>query len=292
MTKDSNNILVINQAPTTEFRLGLEQEGMQLNPSAETSFPIPNVRNRWAHGLNEEDRKLVEEFHGRRFDDPDAYQYWNSIRFDWKNYLSSYDMDDPRNILMISCAKQTGLCAIDLEQIDNNPNARFSFVVHRSRELEEAKYSLYEKQDTAKAELLKVKRSSKKYLLALAYFCTPEPSEIGTNDALAYVRLRNLIEGEYTQTKVEGVDKFMAAKDMSKDRLYTAVNVRKAYRLNIIRRNGDRMYFNPMTNVEYGRTQEAVTDYFLNPKNQEEYGAVKDPEPYSILAQLKRQETL
>lgn len=283
--------VTIDQVKTEDFRLGLEKEGMQVYPDATQSFPIPRVKGKWNHGLTKEEQKIVETFYGYSFENPAHNEFWGDITFTIKNHLSSLDMSSGDNILKVSIMKQLGMCASSMDEVEENPNNKYVFVVKDRNEDNNKKLSLYLRQDKAKAELLKIMNTSGKYLRALAFVGTPNPYELGDSNELAYTRLRELITGEFTNKKSEGIDKFNTILEIDKPRLYCMVDVKKAIRKNIIRRNAKMEYYNPVSGVVYGKGEERVVTYLLDPTNQDEYGTSKDAPQFSIKKQLERIKT-
>lgn len=284
--------ITIDQAPPNEgeFKLGLEQEGLNSYPTSSNTFEIPQINGEFKHGLTDEQLEFVEKAYGRSFSNPDDRLFWSNFSFDLKNYLQTVDMQNPEHVLMMGSARQLGYCAGNMEEVEANPLHQYIYVINDKNAQFERKLSLYEKQDEAIVVLDRVKKNSKKRLIALAYMSTPNPSEIGTNDRTAYTRLRELIDGKYNKTKIEGINAFNRVVELDPERLYCQVDVERSIRKNIIRRNGKGHYYNPLSDVEYGRSKDAIVDFLLNPKNQDEYGGIPDAPAYSIISQLKKSE--
>jgi hypothetical protein len=282
--------IIIDQAPANEgeFKLGLEEEGMNVYPTGSNTLEIPMRNSKWLHGLTPEELIIVEQHYGHSFSKPEHNEFWSNISFEVKNYLQSVDIERPDNILMVSILKQSGMCAESMDEVEDKRMHQFIYVIKRKDEDDQKKLSLYERQDEAIVQLNRVKKSSNKYMLALAFQATPNPFELGSNYDIAYTRLRELIDGKFTDNKYEGIDRFNAALQLPKEKLYATVDVNLAIRKNIIRRNGKMHYYNPLSNVEYGKTVDSIVDYLLDPTNQEEYGVSKDAPPYSIKKQLER----
>jgi len=280
--------VIIDQAKTEEFRLGLEREGLNSYPTSTRSFGVPLVNGQWKHGLTPDEVKVVEAFYGRSFTKPEDREFWGDLVFTVKNHLSTINLDNPDQLLMISCMKQLGYCAASLEEVSDNPMANYVFVIKDRGQDEQEKLTLYQRNDEAIIELSKIRKRSNKELIALAFYLLPDPYHIGTNEDLAYTGLRDFIEGKYTEQKYQALDKFTAALEIPKDRLYVMKDVNVAVRKNIIRRNGKREYYNPISSVTYGATLDQVFDYMVDPKNDSEYGLAKDAPEYSIRKQLAR----
>ncbi len=282
------NVITIDQAPPTTFRLGLEKDGLNSYSMGTNSFEIPKKGNKWNHGLTPEQEAKIEAHYGRSFSNPLDNSFWGDMLFELRNFTQSLDMTDPHNILMVSVGKQLGYVAENIDEVKENPMHQFTYIIKDSAREHTQDLSLYERTDEAIITLSRVKKQSNKYLLALAFYCTPNPFEIGTNSDLAYTRLRKLINGEYTESKREGLSKFEAAVALEKAYLYATNDVRWAIRKNIIRRGGDLIYYNPMSGVQYGKTEAKIVEFLLATENQDEYGVTTNPSPTSIKEQLKK----
>lgn len=282
--------VVIMQAPPKEgeFRLGLEQEKLRMYETGNTVFEIPIKNGKLVHGLGKSDIKTVEDYYGKSLSKPEDLDFWTGMHFELKNHVQSLDMDNPHNILLVSVAQELGICASSTDQLLERPNDTFMYVIKDNQADYKEKLTIYQRQDEALANLTKAKKTSQELVIALAFYATPNPYEIGTDHDLAYTRLRELIMGNYTKTMKEGVDKFMQAYEIDKAKLYASRHVKMAIRKNIIRRNSQLAYYNPLSNIIYGNSEDAIIDYLLNPVNQEEYGNYADAPPFSIVQQLNR----
>ena len=68
--------MLIKQAPTTKFRLGLEKQGLQIFENAEVTMELPLKNGRIVYQLTDEEKKIVEDHYGMKLDDPDNVQDW------------------------------------------------------------------------------------------------------------------------------------------------------------------------------------------------------------------------
>lgn len=280
--------IVIAQAPTEEFRLGLEKEGRQLYEQASSTYEIPFVNGKFDHGLSKEQQKKVETYYGYKFDDPNAREFWASISVEIPHTLKMIDPENAEDLLLQSVLKKFGYLAPNLEEATNNKMAKYRFVLRNEGEEEEVKASLYDRQDAALLVLADLKMKSKPYMIALAQYLF---NEVGIeNDVLAYTKLRELISGDalsLTKTKKNALDMFEAAMKIEKVTLLVTVDVKKAIARNIIRKDINQRFYNATTGVTYGKTVEEVITFLLNPENADELGSTTNPHPTSVRAQLK-----
>lgn len=278
--------VVLKQAPTTEFRLGLEKEGLQMFESSFSSYEIPFYQGKFQPGLTPEEKVIVEEYFGRKFDDSADFEFWNNYVIEVKHTIMPYDLKNPRDLLHFSVLKQLKLAAPSLEEA-NNPMANYIFVLHNDNAEQEIKATLYEKVDEAIIELNKLK-STPKYLIGVAKYILPVNTGIGDNKTLAYSKLRELINGDLTNGRNEGVDRFNRALALDKKLLYATVDFRSALRRNIIRKNVKGFFYNPLSQTVYGKNEQECVKFLINPKNQDELGTgTKNDTNYSIRTQLK-----
>lgn len=277
---------VLKQAPTGEFRLGLEKEGLQMFESSYSTWEIPFTNGKFQTGLSDEDKLKVEEFFNRKFDDPGDFEFWSNYTIEVKHTLNPYDLENPRDLLEYSVLRLLKVAAPSLEEADN-PMASYLFVLHNDKEENELKASLYERVDEAIVELNKLK-TTPKHLIAVAKYILPSNVGIGSNDKMAYAKLRELVNGDLTDAKKTGVDTFFKVLNMDKTELYATVDFREAVKQNIVRKNMKQYYYNPLSQTVYGKNETEVIKFLLNPKNQDELGTgTKSDTNYSIRAQLK-----
>lgn len=281
-------MIIIKQAPTNEFRLGMEEEGRQLYEVSSTSLEIPYVNGKFHHGLDPKDKETVEAFYGHQFDNPAHKEYWNNLIFEVNHSLNPIDMNNPEDVLKASILKVSGLAVNHHDELRDNPNSRVLFIIADEVKEEEQKASIYEETDKAITRILELRTKNKGYLIALARFLVKDVIGWGDNADLAYTKLREYIEGGHTVTKKQAVANFFQTLEMDKERLYVLNDVSQALRQNIIRRNSDAKLYNPLTGVVYGRNVEEAVDYLLKPENQQELGVGKDAPPSSIRKLLNK----
>lgn len=279
--------IIIKQAPSNEFRLGLEKQNLNMFENTENTFEIPmDLGGKFLHGLNDEEKKIVEEHYNHQFDNKEHMEFWSNLTFKLLGTLNALEPNHPETILQLGVLNAMKQTAPSLEDA-SNPMANYKWIVYKEGEEEEMKATYYEKLDDAIVQLSKL-RSVKKYLLAIAKYLLPSSAGIGNNTEKAYVKLREFIEGKLTKKKNEPVDKFLSSLNIDKELLYCTIDFRTAFRKNVIRKNSKGYYYNPLSSTEYGKNEDAVVKFLMNPKNQEELGTGgKDDPNYSIRYQLK-----
>lgn len=279
-------MIVIQQAATDQFRLGLEQEGKQLYELAASTYEIPVVNGKLNHGLTPDEAKIVEAFYGLQFDNPDHRSSWTNIVLEIKHSMKVINPSNPQDLLLLGVLKSNGILASSAEDVQMDPQAKYVFVLRNEGDEERQKATLYERLDENITRLSQINKESKKYLMALAKYLTNSLT-IGT-DQLAYTKLRDYIDGKYTRTQKEALNRFETTLEMDKTRLYTIVDVKEALYRNIIRRDVNQRFYNPLTTTVYGKTEEEVVDFLMRVENQDELGVGVDAPPYSIRKQLTK----
>lgn len=278
--------IILKQAPTDKFRLGLEKEGLQMFESSYSTYEIPHYKGKFQHGLSPDDTKKVEEYFQRSFTDPSDFEFWSNYQIEIKHTIVPLDLNNPRDMLHLSVLKKLKVAAPSLEEAKNQM-ANYLFVIHNDQEEQEVKATLYEKVDAAIVELAKLK-STPKHLLGVAKYILPINIGIGQNTSMAYAKLRELINGDLTDTRNNGVNQFNKALALDKKLLYATVDFRSAVRRNIIRKNSKQYFFNPMSQTVYGKNEVEAIKFLMNPKNQDELGTgTKSDTNFSIRSQLK-----
>lgn len=277
-------MLSIKQAPTTFKKLG---NTIRKFEGTESTFEIPYVKKKWLHGLrsNKEIQK-VESHYGRSFSNPEDNEFWGSLKFSLNHFIEPLSgLDNPEDLLKVRVLEASKILTSSYQDFISNENGDRDFILYDENEETSVTASLYEKRDLAVAELVNIKKTPK-YLIAVAKSLLPVNMSIPSKDA-AYVKLREYIDGKVIKNKTEAVDKFLACLEKDKSILYVEVDFDEAFRKNVIRKNSNKRFYNPMTGVEYGKTKDEAVSFLMNPKNQDELGTgLKGDEPYSIRAQL------
>lgn len=273
-------MIVIQQAATDQFRLGLEQDGKQLYELAASTYEIPVVNGKLQHGLTPEEAKTVEAFYGLQFDNPDHRSSWTNIVLEIKHSMKVIDPNNPADLLLLGVLRQNGILANTLEDVQLDPMAKYVFVMRNEGDEERQKATLYERVDECITKLSHINKESKKYLMAIAKFLTGSLT-IG-NEQLAYTKVRDYIDGKYTRTQKEALNRFEDVLEMDKSKLFVTIDVKEAIYRNIIRRDVNQKFYNPLTSVVYGKTEEEVVDFLMRAENQDELGVGVDAQPYSI----------
>lgn len=283
----------IKQAnPHGKAKLGLEKSNLQLFEVTESTYEIPFVNNKWKHGLNEEELKIVENHYGHSFSNPEHYMFWASLTpFKIDHTIRSLDLTNPEDILLCGVLKEMKILAPSIEDSNNKVMANYLFALNIEGEEEELKLSIYQRFDKAIVSLTEVGKQPK-YIIALAKYILP-PS-ISINDSTkAYTKLREFLDctlkTNQNRSKKEALNIFENALEKDKGVLFTTVDFREAKKKNIIRLDSNNRLFNVSSGTVYGKNEEEAISYLLNPKNQDELGADKKGDKnYSIRYQLKQ----
>jgi len=281
--------VIVKQTSNGSFKLGLEKEGLSMFEQTSTSFEIPYVNGKFDHGLTEEQVDRVEKHYGLSFEDPEHRGEWLQIVLSYDHTINAYDLEsNPEHLLAVSVMKNMGQAAPNLEEA-SNPMANYKMVIYNDGDEEEMKATYLERLDTAIMDLQEMKKTKgQQQLIYTAKYILPQSAGIGNDPAKAYVKLRSYLDGNMTSTKDEALVLFNSAINKGKDIIYTTVDFREAYKMNIIRKNNKGQYYNVMSTTVYGSTEEQAIEYLLNPKNQEELGMGKKADAnYSIRQQLK-----
>lgn len=280
----------IKQAPTTEFKLGLEKQGLQFFEITESTYEMPYVKGKWCHGLDAAEKAIVEAHYGREFEAKEDFEFWANLgSFKVDHTVQGIDLRNPEDMLKVGVLKFMKILASDIEETDQ-AMAGYGFYISNSEEEEEHKATLYERRDQAISDLLGIKKSVK-YMVAFAKILLPPAIHIG-DAVMAYTKVREFLDGKIktqkTSTKGSAIDEFNKVKEIKKDLLYATVDFRDAVKRNIIRLNSDQRYYNLSTNTILGKNEDECVAYLLDPKNQDELGnGTKTDKPYSIRNQLK-----
>lgn len=281
----------IKQAPTKEFRLGLEKQGLQYFEITESTYEMPFVKGKWQHGLTDSEKKLVEEHYGKEFDNPKDFDFWayELPSFTLDHTVQGIDLKNPEDILKIGVLKAMKILASDIEETEHSM-AGYGFYISNTEDEEGHKASLYERRDQAIADLLDIKKSAK-YIIAFAKFLLPPAIHIGDAN-VAYTKIREFLDGKLktttSKTKGGAIDSFNYTKEIEKTVLYATIDYREAVKRNIIRLNENQRYYNVATGTVLGKNEEECIKFLLDPKNQDELGmGTKSDKSYSIRNQLK-----
>ena len=263
---------------------------MQIYPESTQTYPIPFKHNKPQYTLTAKEVQLVEEFYNHSLSNPtkEDLEFWSNIDIDVPAIHSTLDRSNPADLLKIGVLTNMGILANNMEEVMENPDIRYIFVIEDKAIEIEKKQTYYERKAELAAQLqaLKAKSTTKQYLIDMAYFISPNRGEPRTKSE-AFVVLMELIEGESTDTKKEGLNRFEDV--VKKDKAWLKVNniVGQAIEKNIIRRNSKMYFYNTSSNQEYGKRREDVISFLLEPANQAELGGYKDAPEFSIVNQLK-----
>lgn len=281
---------VIKQAKTSDFKLGLEVKGRQFFDNTTAVYPIPRLNKKWLHGLNEDQVKKVEKDTGRSFTNPSDNEFWGGLEFEIDHNYDFVPTNDWKDVLKIGVLKNLGVLAGSLEEVRNNPNANYGYVLSDPKQEVQEKLTLTKKKYKAIEYLMEIKDSS--YLLYFAKYVLPKTLSLNEDEELAFQSLSEFIEGEIKErqgsTIKENLAKFQKAREMEKEDLILKVDIEEALKFNLIRLDKSKMYTNPLYGHAIGRNFNKVFEYFKDPKNQEELGLNMDTDnEYSLRYQLK-----
>jgi hypothetical protein len=272
----------IKQAPITSEKLGHKLRRFE-NCTSRFEIFYDAGRKKFNHGLSKEEQERVEAHYGRSFENPNDLEFWSNINFEIKHDVEPVDMENPPDLLKVRAFQALKSLGNFNDIISGDSTSDF-MLTDESKETE-LEATLYEKRDLAIAKLIQVKQSTK-YCIGIAKFLLPGSIKISTLDD-AYTKIRQFLDGKIIKGSNEAIRQFNNACDLPKDELYVTVDFNEALRKNIIRKNADGKFHNPLTGTEYGKTSKQSIMYLMQPSNQEEIGAGgKSDKPYSIRYQL------
>jgi len=283
-----DKLTMLRQAPHNGgFRMGLEKSGHKMFPHASTSCGIPIVKGKWQHGLKTKEHiAMVERHYGDSFDNLGHDAIWRDLLFDFNHNFSALDLEgNAEHVLQMGVLEAMGQATDDIEKA-LDPMSNYSFVYTNQSKENEMKAKAYEYYDNAIIALTKLKKNNK-YMIAISKYVLPATVGISEDANRSYTKLREFLEGETKRGRADNCQKFLHAMQMDKAKLYCIIDFRQAYKRNIIRKNTNGLYFNPISGVEYGKTEDTSIAYLLNPKNSDELGAGKNSDTnFSIRHQL------
>ena len=282
--------MLIKQAPTTQFKLGLEKQGLQIFENAEVTIEFPIKDGKLLYELTPEEKEIVEAHYGMKLDDPANIQDWiDRVSINVKSTIDALDDKNPVDILKKGILLGNGMLAPSLEDVKADPMASYTYVLFTEAQEDSEKLSVHKRYHLAIQDLLKLQKKRIK-LLAVAKYILPSSVGIRNNEEKAYVKLTEWLDGEVEKiTKSAAIAKFKQVLEMDELELFTTVDFKEAFAKNIIRRNGDGYFYNTISQTAYGKNQAECITFLTNPKNQDELGLNdKDDKDYSIRYQLKK----
>lgn len=282
--------MLIKQAPTNAFRLGLEKQGLQVFENAEVTTEIPLKNGKIMYDLTPEEKEKVEAHYGMTLDDPANVQEWiDRVHINIRATIDTLDITNPEDILKVGVLKANKSLAPNLEEAKANQMAGYKWVLYTEAQEDGAKLSVHKRYHNTIQELLKLSKKRTK-LLAVAKYILPSSLGIRNDETKAYVKLTEWLEGKVeTITKDAAITKLNEVINMDEHQLFVTVDYKEAVSKNIIRRNADGYFYNTISQTAYGKNQSECIKFLTNPKNQDELGLNdKDDKDYSIRYQLNK----
>lgn len=274
----------IKQARDTRTpRMGLEQLGMTCTPGSVTSVPIPYTNTGWQHGLDDEQRRLVERHYSKSFSKKEDDQFWASIVFEVPNDGTHIDLGNPEEILKVAVLRQLGHLTVDPS---NQVGYRFSLFNQAADDAAKATFARQKAKAIAQLDELS---KDEPYIVALARIISGHTKVINTVDG-AFVVISEFIEGGQKNVIAftEKLDPAFGGK-LPKERAIVVCVVKDALKRSIIGfdRQLNSFYNRALAGSNYGRTEEDVVSFLLQDQNTAHLGFGNDSdEPYAIRRQL------
>ena len=278
----------IKQAKTSDFKLGLEKEGLSHFVNTSSSYEIPYIKGKFRADLTEEQIKIIEDHYGYTWNGKtqEDFDFWSTLNLPpLKHRMAGFSVTEPQDMILVGVLKYMGIAAPSLIASDN-AMGNYKFVIHNKAEEEEYKATIHESRHEAIASLYKIKEQEK-FLKALCKHLLPTTSTIKMTKKKAYNLLSEYVEGKHGKAG-DSLIRFNKAMKMDKSLLYVTVDFKDAFTKNIIRKNDRNMFYNASSNTEYGKNETEAIAYLMDPKNQDELGTGSpDDKSYSIRKQLQ-----
>lgn len=273
------------------FNLGLEKYGLAKWEGTSTVLDIPFANGKYKlDHIPPEELQEYEDFYGVKFDSPEGKEFLANFQIRLESGFTAFDLSnvDQRFKKRVIDGFKT-LVAPDWETA-NNPMSRYKFYIADEENETNSRITKKEILYEAGSALLKLKNESPKYLVALAKYILPATAGIGDSAILAFDKLDKYINNELdSQTaKYQNAKTFVNALSLDKAHVYVTIDAKAAVMKNIIRRDSEGWYYNAASGTKYGKNQQEIVDFLLNPKNTDELGTGAEADnPYSIRFQLK-----
>lgn len=264
-------------------RMGFEQLGMTCAPGAVTSVPIPYTNTGWQHGLDDEQRRLVERHYSKSFSKKDDDWFWAGLFFEIPNDGAHIDLSNPEEVLKVSVLKQLGHLTLDPS---NQVGYRFSLFNQAADDAAKATFARQKAKAIAQLDELS---KDEPYIVALARIISGHNKVINTGDG-AFVVISDFIEGGQKNVAAftEKLDPTLGGK-LPKERAIVICVVKDAIKRSIIGfdRQANSFHNRALAGSNYGRTEEDVVTFLLQDQNADHLGFGNDSdEPYAIRRQL------
>lgn len=270
--------------------LNFTNHGIGMWEDAEIGYPLPMKYGKFYFSyITDDQRKSIEKHFGFELESATATEFFTDYEIKLKQGVNPIDLKSGDGLLNYLALKELKVVG-SLEEAQN-PMNRFRFVFANDQEELEQKVTRKETIARAKSKLLDLKDNTPQRLISIAKYILPINAGIGRNANLAFDKLDTYIDNEleHKSNSADNAKYFLKTLEVDSELVAVAVDVKEALVRNFIRKQEDNWYINPASGTKYGKNEQEIIDFLMNPQNQDELGvnSTKDKE-YSIRAQLKR----
>lgn len=272
----NTNLMKVGADPSNE---------LVLYPNTNVGMGLPIIGGRLAVNMPQEDRERIEKFFNKRFDTPDGIKFYDEeINIVIPSHLTSLNIknanpkdDDIHDLLTYYAGIQLGFIA-ENQQKTLSPICHALCYVYDAKGETTQKTSIIKDRSLLLATLVNLYENDARHLIAICKEMFGTFSEWNKDNALDKL---SLLLDDQTNLK-ENIAKVQSFVNIPRDTLLLDVDIKEAMSNSrrIIRRSGTGIYYNTVSNTEYGRTHAEIRNFLL--ENIEELEGAA----YSIRTQL------
>ena len=239
--------------------------------------------------FDERERKEIEieaalehlgNVYGKETLDSKNSGFWSSHSLEIRVPILNLDLTDNSNLITYYNILGGGYSEIAPSfQIAKESNKIYKFYLHIDAEVSDIKTELTKLRNKSKAILEELDDEDFETMFKLAKLLLPIEKGLNrkTAKSLIYSELDAFINGDYSQNaKKEAPKKFLEFARKDKATLNLEAIVREALYHRLVEPNKDQMFWNPSTQVTYGRNENEIIAFLNNPINNDELLTIID----------------
>jgi hypothetical protein len=249
-------------------------------PGSSLHFEIPFINGKLHTNLTQEEQEKVELMLDVKMNSEQGAKFYSELKFTLPADITSLDIENnAMDLLTYKLGLKQGFIAPDKETtLSAMCNALF--YVYDSKHDNEEKVNMFRIKAKASGKVNNSFEDDPDYLILITKHMFNQYSGLDVNKS--YNKLLEYIEA--TKKGNSNANDVIKAFEIERDELELRVDVLEAMsnQRGIIKKNTKGMYYNPMTNTEFGRTVDAVIAYLKNDP------AELEEQSYSIRVQLNK----
>lgn len=251
--------------------------GLDVNADSVKAIKDENLREQKIKEI-EQTVDFLEESFGEYTLAPTNAEFWQNQFIEIRKPVLELDLTNPKDLFTYYAIFGGGFSEIATSfESAKNSNKIYKYYLHQEDEVADVKIEVTKLRNKARTELENLDNEDSEKMFKISKLLLPIEKGFNrkTPKSRIYGDLNDYIDGLYSANDTKGAPKrFIEISKTDRTTLNMQAIVREALYQNFIVKNTDQIFWNPQTQVSYGRNENEIIAFLSNPIHTDELSQI------------------